>query len=186
MRPGLLNAAISGLALSVAQLTKPLAIFLYPITGLFLIAGLFRSVEGRLRPRDVLVYAAFGFGLSIAVLNVVYSFDRSGTAFRAYVFESGLFRGFQDARWISSIPVPIPYPVLQGFDQMVQVEKTGSTFGNVYLLGEVRSVTDPAFHGFKKLLPGSMVLQGTNPTSNSFRMGARVYREKAPRVVFLQ
>jgi hypothetical protein len=32
---------------------------------------------------------------------------------------------------------------------MLQVDKTGSTFGNVYLLGELRSVTDRSFHGFK-------------------------------------
>jgi hypothetical protein len=148
-QPDLRNACISAFTLAVAQLTKPLAIYLYPLVGFFVILGMVRSIGMRLRSRDALAYAAVAFGFAVAVLNVAYSFDRSFTPLRGYAFESEPSRKIQGMSWIGRIPVPLPYPVLQGFDQMLQVEKTGSTYGNVYLLGELRSVTDPAFHGFK-------------------------------------
>jgi hypothetical protein len=45
--------------------------------------------------------------------------------------------------------VPPAYPFLQGLDMTKLHETTGTTFGNPYLLGEVRSISDPQFHGFK-------------------------------------
>jgi 4-amino-4-deoxy-L-arabinose transferase-like glycosyltransferase len=149
LRPTTANAILSGLTLAIAQLTKPMAIYLYPIAGLYLILAALPPAPPRLRAKDVAIYSAFAFGLAVIVVNAAYSFDRSLTPVGSYSFESNPLKRVQRMQWIDKVPVPFPYPVLQGFDQMLQVEKTGSTFGNVYLLGELRSVTDPSFHGFK-------------------------------------
>lgn len=149
LRPTKVNAVLSGLTLAIAQLTKPMAIYLYPIAGLYLILAALRPARPRLRAKDVAIYSAFAFGLAVVVVNAAYSFDRSLTPVGSYSFESDLLKRVQRTQWIDKVPVPFPYPVLQGFDQMLQIDKAGSTFGNVYLLGELRSVTDPSFHGFK-------------------------------------
>ena len=45
--------------------------------------------------------------------------------------------------------VPLPYPFLQGLDMMKYSDDMGITYGNIYLLGQLRSVHDPQFHNFK-------------------------------------
>jgi 4-amino-4-deoxy-L-arabinose transferase-like glycosyltransferase len=150
LEPTLRNALASGLTLALAQLTKPMAIYLYCIAGIFLIASMLRSPGfARLRGKQVAVYAAIAFGLAVAVLNGAYSFDRSLTPLGSYSFQSVPFARIQRAAWIEKLPVPFPYPVLQGLDQVVQVERAGAAYGNVYLLGELRDMAEPGFRGFK-------------------------------------
>ena len=36
------------------------------------------------------------------------------------------------------LPVPTPYPYLEGFDWIVQRERSGEGYGNVYMLGRVQ------------------------------------------------
>jgi hypothetical protein len=50
---------------------------------------------------------------------------------------------------LGSLPVPVPYPFLQGLDMTKHSEATGRTYGDVYLLGQLANPRDPAFHGFK-------------------------------------
>jgi 4-amino-4-deoxy-L-arabinose transferase-like glycosyltransferase len=143
------NAFVSGATLAVAQLTKPMAIYLYGIAAVFLIYAMVRSTPARLRAKDAALYAALAFALAVFTLNTAYSFDRVFTPLASYSFESEPFRELQRAPWLQRIPLPFPYPVLQGFDQVMHVEKTGAAYGNIYLLGELRNMTDPAFRGFR-------------------------------------
>jgi len=41
------------------------------------------------------------------------------------------------------VPLPLPYPYLQGLDMMLVHQKTGETFGELYLLGETRPPSHP-------------------------------------------
>jgi hypothetical protein len=36
------------------------------------------------------------------------------------------------------LPIPTPYPYLEGFDWIVQRERSGEGYGNVYMLGQIR------------------------------------------------
>jgi hypothetical protein len=119
------------------------------IAGVFVIVAMIRPVASRIRAKELAVYGAMVIGLSIAVFNIAYSFDRSFTPWGSYRFESDALRPLQNARWIRMIPIPTPYPVLQGFDKMLHVDETGSTWGNVYLLGELRRPGTPGFRNFK-------------------------------------
>src|SRR5208282_3211765 len=67
----------------------------------------------------------------------------------SYRFESTLFTRFQRTFFLSRVVVPLPYPYLQGLDMVKHAEETGKTFGNVYLLGELRDARSETFHGFK-------------------------------------
>jgi len=149
LNPSFRNAAISGFILALAQLTKPMAVYLYLVTGVFLLLFLLRRGESRLRLRNLAVYSAIAALMTIAVFNVAYSFDRSFTKVGAYRFQYAPWEELRMNPWIENIRVPIPYPVLQGLDMMVQTNASGLTWGNIYLLGDLRKITDPDFHGFK-------------------------------------
>lgn len=149
--PSPMHAFLSGLTLALAQLTKPMAIYLYLIAAIFLAASALHKRHRAVidRSRQIAVYSAIAFGLAVAVLNAAYSFDRFLTPLGSYSFESAPFARLQRAPWIEQLPVPFPYPVLQGFDQVIQAERTGSAYGNVYLLGELRNMAEPGLRGFK-------------------------------------
>ena len=149
LEPTIRNGLISALTLALAQLTKPMAIYLYLIAGVFVILAMFRRSALRIRAKDLVVYGVLVIGLTVAVLNIAYSFDRTLTPWGSYPFESSVLKPLQHAPWIEKIPVPLPYPVLQGFDMMLHTDETGSTWGNIYLLGELRRFGDPGFHNFK-------------------------------------
>ena len=60
-------------------------------------------------------------------------FNRSFTPFDQYKFRSELFKSID-----LSVPVPTPYPYLEGLDWITFKERTGVGFGRIYLLGETR------------------------------------------------
>jgi Dolichyl-phosphate-mannose-protein mannosyltransferase len=147
--PTLANACFSGLALAFAQLMKPLAAFLYPVAGVFLVLAAMRQGAARITGRQLAVYAAVSAMCVVGVLNVGYLFDRTFLPLGSYDFESASFRSLQNPGLLQKIPVPIPYPVLQGLDQATHNDAIGVTYGNIYLLGNLRRNGDADFHGFK-------------------------------------
>ena len=155
LHPTLANAALSGFALALAQIAKPFALYLYLVVGVSLLASLLikAPTAPRLSLAGITMYGALSAVLALAVLNCAYVFDRTFTPLSAYRFESGPMVHLQQVvqHWpvLRAIRVPTPYPFLQGLDMMKLHEATGSTFGNAYLLGHVRSVADSSFHGFK-------------------------------------
>jgi len=147
--PSVSNACISGLALALEQITKPLILYLYPVLGVFLLAASMSRRSIKITGRDVAIYIGMAAGWAVVVLNAAYLFDRTFLPLSSYHFESGAFRSLQRARLINSAPVPFPYPVLQGLDMAKRNDETGATYGNVYLLGNLRSIEDRDFQGFK-------------------------------------
>lgn len=58
---------------------------------------------------------------------------------RDYHFKSELFQNIQV--WlapIKSLPVPVPYPFLEGLDWVQARERSGTGYGQIYLLGNLR------------------------------------------------
>jgi hypothetical protein len=145
------NALSSGLALALAQIAKSFAIVLYAIVGVVILWALFRhsGLPPALTRQRLLAYAAIAATCFVVVINIAYCFDRSFTPLSSYRFEAALFTRFQEVPVISELPVPVPYPFLQGLDMMKNNDETGATFGNVYLLGNLGDATNPQFHGFK-------------------------------------
>lgn len=152
LQPTWQHALLSGLTLALAQITKPFAIFLYAVVGLALAIALLRrrfDSSISLTPKRAFLFVALAAASFIATINVIYSFDRTFTTFGGYHFESTLFTRFQRTPFRRQIPVPVPYPFLQGLDKSKHNEQTGESFGNVYLLGHLRYAKDETFHGFK-------------------------------------
>jgi hypothetical protein len=131
-------------------LTKAFAIYLYPVVFLLLILNAFsRRGAPSITRTHLAIYGSAAALLFLLVVNAGYCFDRVFTPLRLYHFDSTSFIQLQQLHVLRDVRVPVAYPFLEGLDMMKFNETTGASFGNIYLLGELRSVSDPQFHGFR-------------------------------------
>jgi hypothetical protein len=148
---------VSGLVLGLAQLVKYTAIFLFPLFAVIALGFYWREIRQSMRERQLadlrgrLIRFA-GFALlfvvfSLGTINIGFLFDRTFTRVADYKFRSDMFRSAQS--WspsLAAVRVPVPYSYLEGLDWIVHRERTGDGYGNLYLLGEVRS--GQGFNGY--------------------------------------
>lgn len=151
LHPTLGNACLSGFTLATAQLTKAFAIYVYAVV---LVILLLVSNERKSRPplvsrRNVIAFVLIASIFFVLVINVGFSFNRSFTALKSYHFDSQPFVRLQKMPIVRDLPVPLPYPFLQGLDMLKYDDDSGLTYGKIYLLGELRDPLDPSFHNFK-------------------------------------
>lgn len=134
------------LALGFAQIVKYTAVTLFPLCfiALFLydwtaFKAPFSTVNKWLFfLRRYLGYALAAIAMSILIINVGFLFNRTFTRFGDYQFRSDPFIKLQNRFDIlRNIPVPVPYPYLEGLDWMLHTERTGDRYGNLYLLGQL-------------------------------------------------
>jgi hypothetical protein len=136
-------------ALGISQVAKYTSVVLFP---LFLAAMLLYDFSpwGRVKrekeatKKIVLRYGKYAVTAALAsilVINVGFLFNRTFTPFDEYVFRSSLFQKIQsEVSFLNHIPVPVPYPYLEGLDLIRYNEKSGSSYGNIYLLGHTSPV----------------------------------------------
>lgn len=86
----------------------------------------------------VAIYLLVTGVIAVAIINVGFLMNRTFTPLKDYRFRSELFRNFQSRlSLIGMVPVPVPYPYLEGLDWMRETEQTADRYGNIYLLGHV-------------------------------------------------
>jgi 4-amino-4-deoxy-L-arabinose transferase-like glycosyltransferase len=142
------NAAVSALTLGLAQLAKYSCIFLYPIFGLLLVgrfaaplylnfrAGNAELLREKLKP--IVGYTLLFLVINLLVLNLGFLGHRTLIPLAGYEFRSSLFQEIQSAVGpLARIPLPLPYPFLQGLDWTRFDDTHGETFGQIYLLGRL-------------------------------------------------
>jgi 4-amino-4-deoxy-L-arabinose transferase-like glycosyltransferase len=147
-RPGPGRSVAAAAALGLAQIAKYTAVFLYP---LFVLLALLRdsprwwplAIRGDVRSLARRLALGLRHALlflvgSIVVLNVAYLGNRTGTRLGDYEFRSQFFRSLGAAPILRGMPVPVPYPVLEGLDWVRFSERIGENMGPNYLLGERR------------------------------------------------
>lgn len=147
--PTLPRAAGCGLVVGLSQLAKYTSVFVYPILLLLGIVHLSRTPLrfslGR-AGRWAAWAAAFLF-IQILVINTGFLFRRSFVPLGQYRFRSDDFRTLQSGLpLLNSVPVPLPYPYLEGLDWVRQRDQTGEGYGSRYLFGELRE--DRGFAGY--------------------------------------
>ncbi len=146
---GWMRAVGSALMLGLAQIAKYTAVALFPIFVVIAVGFHGRELWHEIRERRVdalrrraAVFSGVALGfvlLSFLVVNVGFLFNRTLTPLEQYPFHSNFFRSIQSSVGVlGALPLPVPYPYLEGLDLVVEHERTGSSFGNVYLLGETR------------------------------------------------
>jgi hypothetical protein len=147
-QPNWSHAAIAGIVLGLAELTKFTLLAFYPLfLGMWLV---YRATQSNaMRPTTWL--HEFGmlcvlFVISIGVVNLGYNFEGSFQRLDEYQFHTMALSGTKlldeilpeggnrfDGTWLGLIPVPLPQHYVQGVDvQMFDFEKGGKS----YLRGE--------------------------------------------------
>lgn len=152
------NGLLWALALGISSLAKYTTIILIPLSMLSIfIYDLHQFVQNFKDNPAASIKNIIGkylgyFGLSVAVsillINIGFLFNRSFMRFGEYEFYSHLLQGIQaHLPWLNNVPVPVPFPYMEGFDLTYYYSEEGLAFGNIYLLGELRDGTD-GFDGY--------------------------------------
>jgi 4-amino-4-deoxy-L-arabinose transferase-like glycosyltransferase len=148
------NGLLCLFALGLSQVAKYSAIVLFPLFLITLMAYDLSSSRSSLQKesvgRFIVRYARYGiyaFFVTVVIINFAFLFNRTFTSFGEYRFRSSFLQNIQ-ARFpaLNALPVPTPYPYLEGLDYMSNVEQHGAGEGNIYLLGHTR--TGRGFPGY--------------------------------------
>jgi hypothetical protein len=144
------HAAVAACVLGLSQISKYVAMFLLPIFLVIVIVRytLLRRVESSPTPtrfgRDVTVFIKYTLlfvVVSTLIVNAAFLFNGSFTPLADYEFKSEQFKSMQEQLGaLGRIPLPLPYPFLDGLDRGRFREETGRGYGNMYLLGELREI----------------------------------------------
>ena len=145
IRDGLICALVLGLS----QLAKYTALALVPLFLVILFAHdwfvLTREYPNKVglvagkAMRNLIVYGVIAAAACIVIINLGFLFNRSFIPFKDYRFQSQALKSLQsEAGIFGNVPVPVPYPFLQGLDRISFRERTGFGFGRIYLLGQLR------------------------------------------------
>jgi len=150
-RGGFGRAALAGLCFGASQLAKYTAAYLLPVFALLLLlrgTGRFRGgLAAGVRPVRLAAQLAVLACAGLLAVNAGFLFEGTGTALGGYRFRSDLFRVVQErAGRLAELPLPLPVPYLEGMD-WVKANETQGSFGNLYLLGELRR-RGPDLEGF--------------------------------------
>jgi hypothetical protein len=143
------HAFMSAFTLALSQLAKYTAAYLLLIFPILFLTYDSRLLISYVRNRDgqsILIYLKKGVQFAvlflivgILVVNIGFLFNRTFIPFGDYQFQSGLFQSVQrHLRLIHGLPVPTPYPFLQGLDWVYFYERTGTNVAPIYLLGQLR------------------------------------------------
>ncbi len=86
----------------------------------------------------ILLYVTVVLVLNVLIINAGFLFNRTFTRFKDYRFRSEFFQSIQaDLPWLGQVPIPLPYPYIEGLDWVRQNEQSAASYGNIYLLGHL-------------------------------------------------
>ncbi|MFH1219603.1 MAG: glycosyltransferase family 39 protein [Candidatus Eisenbacteria bacterium] len=148
-RGGWKLAVTTAVFLGLSQLAKYSCMFLYPIFLLIVVVRYWPELVRLLRARDLkglgghlkpfFRFAVLFALVSILIINAGFLFNRSFVPFGEYQLRSEALKSFQARHPVlGRVPVPLPYPYLDGLDWGKMREETGKGFGSMYLFGRLR------------------------------------------------
>ena len=134
---GLLCALFLGLSM-VAKYTSIVVLPLFALTILIYDVREARKIGWSKLLTRLFGYIALSGLIALVVINLAFLFNRTFTAFGAYQFRSNLFQQVQkNVPALAKLPVPVPYPYLEGLDWVYMREQTGFGYGRIYFLGQL-------------------------------------------------
>lgn len=153
------RAVVSASVLGLSQLAKYTCIYLYPVflmivlirySNLIFRLAILKNIRELFKCLKVFIkYILLFLAINIVIINVGFIGNKSFTTLSKYEFKSNLFKTIQSASILKNIPMPLPYPYVQGLDLVKFNVDAGTTFGNIYLLGKLIKTKDSNFEGFK-------------------------------------
>lgn len=153
------RAVVSAAVLGSSQLAKYTCVYLYPIflaivlikysNPIFRLAIAKNIRELRTYLKVFIKYIVLFLTINIVIINAGFISNRSLTKLNDYEFQSDLFKSIQSVPILKRIPIPVPYPYVQGLDLVKSHEDAGTTYPSIYLLGKLKKIHDNNSKGFK-------------------------------------
>ncbi len=142
---GYARALISAVALGISQIAKYFSVFLYPLFLVMMVLWFLSDIMSSWKQKDFaalknmarscIKYILIFLFINLLVINIGFCFLRPFVPLQNYFFQSHTFQLIQKVPVLHSIPLPVPYPFVQGMDLCKYAEQTGQSFGPNYLLG---------------------------------------------------
>jgi len=143
------DGLLSAFALGLSEIAKYACIVLLPLFVFALILHDLPAYISAYREKgmqglehyltQLAIYIVVGSAFIIAIINFAFLFNHSFTPLDQYMFLSYPFKFIQSIKFIRDLRIPFPYPYLQGLDHVIYNERTGASFDNIYLLGQLNS-----------------------------------------------
>lgn len=177
------HAVTLAIVLGLSQLSKYTCIFLFPLFAVLLIVRDSPEVFHSVKSRDfqwlrnylgrMFLYALMIGLVSILIINIGFLFNQTGNPISTYKFRSETFNRIKaHVLSVGDLPVPLPYPYLQGLDDVRSRERTGRGYGNIYLFGQLRK------EGFKGYYLVATLYKEPIATQVAFLLAIGVYLYK--------
>ena len=140
LRDGLLCAFLLGLSL----LAKYSSVVLLPLFALTLLIHDWpqAAMRGKRALTGLFVriaaWSLAALAICILVINAGFLFNRTFMPLGDYQFQSVFFQNLQkNGSAFDKLPIPVPFPFLQGLDLVSMRDQTGFGHGRIYLLGQL-------------------------------------------------
>lgn len=161
------NGLLCAFALGLSQVAKYTSVALFPLFFVTLaiydfpkmIEAFKQNATSTLKTWALkyAVYIALAGIISLFVINVCFLFDGTFTRFGSYKFRSDTFQSLQaNVAFLRKVPVPTPYPYLEGLDWVMQRNDAGFP---VYFLGKVQNHGVPLYYFVAFLLKEPLATQ---------------------------
>ncbi|HLA98209.1 MAG TPA: glycosyltransferase family 39 protein [Anaerolineales bacterium] len=195
-RPGWQQALAFAAVLGLSQLAKYTSVFLYPLLALILsihsAPRVYRIITKRDRgalwdyTRRILLLVLIVLIISLLIINTGFLFKDTLTRLGDYQFRSSLFQAAQrKLGFLGFIPIPLPYPYVEGLDWIVHNERTGTNLGRIYLFGQLSETGFPGYYFYAFLFKVPIAIQLLIILSIFFYVKERGYREFIDNELFL-
>lgn len=150
---GIKRCIISAVFLGLAQLTKYTAVYLVPVFFIILTVKYLPDITMALKAKNFKALAHYFLSsaksififlaIILLVINAGFLFQGTFKPLKEYNFKSELFQKIQnDFKNIEYLPVVVPEPYISGLDWVKFNERSGTSFGNIYLFEELRNLKD--------------------------------------------
>ncbi len=145
------NGFVAAAFLGLSQIAKYACVLLYPIALIVLGLRYGHVLVNRISTsnpdcprhnlRKALAYAIVFILVSLVIINAAFLFDGTFTPLNQYALRSNGFKQISHALGpLAKLPLPLPYPYLDGIDWGTYRTETGKGFGSMYLLGRLREI----------------------------------------------
>lgn len=142
---------LAAVALGMGQISKYVCILLYPLEAIILAIRYSPEILRQARQADLkamrkgllrtLLYTVVFIAVSILIINAAFLFNRTFSSLDDYALRSDAFKSLRSRLGeLARLPLPLPYPYLEGIDWGIYRTETGKGFGKMYLLGRLKEI----------------------------------------------
>jgi len=122
----------------------------------------------------------------VLMINIGFLFKQTGNPISTYKFRSDTFNQIKSTVLrIGDLPVPLPYPYLQGLDDVRSRERTGRGYGNIYLFEQLKKEGFKGYYLFATLYKEPIATQILFLLAIAIYLYKRKYRNFLKNELFL-